>query len=347
MLAMDKQNPKAVIPPKTWQKDNSHFIKAITSKWYRHIVELNNLISYYTALFYKQEGMKTLFLPITTNSISSPMGKGSDSSPVMVSLFDIDTYLVDSMQFLLEYGCRIFPEGCYYLMPSFRGEPADERHLCQFYHSEAEIVGGLGDVIALVERYIKYLTAHILRDYQAGIVECAGSIKHIEHLLDMKGAFPRITYREALKILGDDEKYYTILHQGEKVINSYGEKKLMTQFKGVLWLTHMESGTVPFYQAESPQDPGISETADLLCGIGETVGSGARHNNAEQTLNALIKHDVNPRDYKWYLDMKRKYPLQTAGFGMGIERYLLWILNHDDIRDCQLIPRFNGIKSQV
>ncbi len=35
--------------------------------------------------------------------------------------------------------------------------------------------------------------------------------------------------------------------------------------------------------------------------------------------------------------------MKTSGFGMGIERFILWLLNHNDIRDCQILPRFNGI----
>lgn len=47
-----------------------------------------------------------MHLPITTGSISSPMGLGSDSIPVKIQLGGRDTYLADSMQFALEYGCR-------------------------------------------------------------------------------------------------------------------------------------------------------------------------------------------------------------------------------------------------
>ena len=39
---------------------------------------------------------------------------------------------------------------------------------------------------------------------------------------------------------------------------------------------------------------------------------------------------------------KNEYPLKTSGYGMGIERYILWLTKKDDIRDCQLLPRFNG-----
>ena len=43
--------------------------------------------------------------------------------------------------------------------------------------------------------------------------------------------------------------------------------------------------------------------------------------------------------------MKTHYPLQTSGFGMGLERFLAFIFKHDDIRDFQLMPRLKGILS--
>ena len=82
--------------------------------------------------------------------------------------------------------------------------------------------------------------------------------------------------------------------------------------------------------------------ADLLFGIGETVGAGERHNNIMELEEALEIHKVDKKDYKWYYDMKKYYPVQTSGFGMGIERFILWLFKHDDIRDCQILPRFNG-----
>ncbi len=68
-----------------------------------------------------------MHLPITTGSISSPMGLGSDSIPVKIQLGGRDTYLADSMQFALEYGCRFFENGVWYIMPSFRGESEDKK----------------------------------------------------------------------------------------------------------------------------------------------------------------------------------------------------------------------------
>ena len=41
--------------------------------------------------------------------------------------------------------------------------------------------------------------------------------------------------------------------------------------------------------------------------------------------------------------MKKRHPIQTAGFGMGVERFLMWVLKCDDIRNLQVCLRFNGI----
>lgn len=82
--------------------------------------------------------------------------------------------------------------------------------------------------------------------------------------------------------------------------------------------------------------------ADLLFGIGEVIGAGERHKNINELRESLQLHNVDEKDYEWYCRMKEEYPMQTSGFGMGIERFMLWVLKHDDIRDCQILSRFNG-----
>ena len=40
--------------------------------------------------------------------------------------------------------------------------------------------------------------------------------------------------------------------------------------------------------------------------------------------------------------MKKQFPMQTSGFGMGGERFLMWVLKGKDIRSMQICLRFNG-----
>lgn len=332
---------KLIKPNSSWKNLENHYLKAIDDEWYKCIAELENLITKYTFLFYQEKGMKTLHLPITTGSISSPMGLGSDSSPVKIDLFGVKTYLADSMQFALEYGTRFLKNGVWYIMPSFRGEKEDSRHLSQFYHSEAEILGTLEDVMKLVEEYIKYLSKNILEEYGNELLKITGDNSHIENLIKIE-TFPKVTFDEATEILGNSDKYIEIHNEGFRTINSAGEKELMKRFNGIVWLKNFDSMAVPFYQ-DTINDGKTAKNADLLFGIGEVVGSGERHMTGKEVIEALKRHNVSRDEYKWYIEMKEKYPMKTSGFGMGIERFILWLTKHDDIRDCQILPRFNGI----
>lgn len=330
----------------TWKEPKTHFIEVLRSPWYKQLVQLQNLITEETMKFYEKKKIITLHLPVTTGSISSPMGRGSDSKPVKIELEGVETYLADSMQFLLEYGCRLADDGCYYVMPSFRGEKADERHLCQFYHSEAEIQGTLEDVMDLVDEYIKYLSKKIIERMGEQLKETLGDTSHIEKVANYQGKFKRITFDEAERKL--KEKYnnkieeYIEYEDGWRNITRKGEKALMEIFDGIIWVTNYDELAVPFYQKLDTEIKGTTRNADLLMGVGETVGCGERHKNAEELLKALERHEVSPKEYEWYIEMKKQFPMQTSGFGMGIERFLMWVLKCNDIRNMQICLRFNG-----
>jgi asparaginyl-tRNA synthetase len=267
------------------------------------------------------------------------MGLGSDSSPVLVDLAGVPTYLADSMQFMLEYGCRLSEEGCYYVMPSFRGEDADDRHLCQFFHSEAEIPGGLDDVIDSVELYIRFLITRIVERHADDIRAVTGDVDHLEEALDQ--GFTRMTFDEAVEILGDKNEFVE-QYSDWRTLTRVGEQQLLERIGPFVWVTEMDLLSVPFYQAFADEGMTKAANAALLFGIGEVVGAGERHATAEQLAQALTMHEVGVDEYAWYVEMKERYLMRTAGFGMGVERFLLWVLKHDDIRDIPLLLRFNG-----
>ncbi|MEU0086196.1 amino acid--tRNA ligase-related protein [Streptomyces sp. NPDC006274] len=111
-----------------------------------------------------------------------------------------------------------------------------------------------------------------------------------------------------------------------------------------MWVTHFDHLSVPFYQAFGDEEQRTAANADLFFGMGEVVGSGERHADSEQMRKALAMHDVPERDYAWYAEMKERLPMRTSGFGMGLERFLMWVLNHHDIRDIPLISRVDEDK---
>lgn len=328
-------------PPRSWENPETHHIHAINSEWYRLITKLQGAFVKSTINFYSNKDMIFMLLPITTGSVSSPIGLGSDSKPIKVNILGQDTYLVDSMQFYLEYACRLHGKGCYYISPSFRGEESDQNHLNEFFHSEAELIGSLEDAIKLVEDYITSLCNHFLETSCDDIVKLCGTADHIKKYLGLNSV-PRCTFEEAVKIF-ENNPLYVNGHNGEyRTLTKDGEKQLMSRFGGFVWLTHFDHLSVPFYQKASDNSMHTALCADLLMGMGETVGLGERHSNGSETTKALQYHNVPQDNYKWYISMKAQMKMQTSGFGMGIERFLLWLINHNDIRDIPLFPRLGN-----
>lgn len=321
-----------------WRKKYSNQKNWSTSPEFRILVKAHSEIAKATFLFFENNEFLYIPVPGTTGSSSSPMEPGSDSAPVVIEIGKNFNLLIDSAQFHLEYACRSYEKGCFYYGHSYRDEEPDERHLSQFTHSEAEILGTLEDVKILVEKYIKYVTKYIWDNAQRILCGIPGIEDRIETLLNNKNAFQCLSFNEVYKLLGQNNESFKKCGNGGYRLTPKGERNLIEKVGEFVWVEKWDKMAVPFYQAND-RNSGIAFNADLLFGIGEVVGAGQRHLYAEELECALIEHELSNDDYKWYIEMKRQNPLQTAGFGMGIERYLMWLLGVKDIRSLELFPR--------
>lgn len=342
------------MPPRSWEDPLSHSTLAIKNQWYRSVFQIQNTLFHSTVEYFHSSCQYSYALtPLTTDTISSPMGLGSDSEPVSVNLLGHDVYLADSMQFVLEYFLR-FQEnlpGTYYISPSFRGEDPDATHLNQFYHVECELLGDMDDAMSTAEGYLAHLTKTMLKKHSDILLNTAGTLAHITTLLsklDGKTPLPRVPLDQAIPMMPSADCLEWVQdgqpHFGRKLTRK-GERVLIEKYGGAVWLTEMDHMGVPFYQAyvEGSQRS-KAKAADLLLGLGETVGLGERHSTPEMVQEALRHHEVPEDSYKWYINMRQVKPLLTSGWGMGTERYLCWLLQHDDVRDLHIIPRMKGIK---
>uniref|UniRef100_A0A3B4V2M3 Si:ch211-256m1.8 n=2 Tax=Seriola dumerili TaxID=41447 RepID=A0A3B4V2M3_SERDU len=341
-------------PPHSWEDPKSHSTLAIKSQWYRNMFQIQNTLFHSTVEYFHNSCQYSYALtPLTTDTISSPMGLGSDSEPVSVNLLGQDIYLADSMQFVLEYFLR-FQEnlpGTYYISPSFRGEDPDATHLNQFYHVECELLGDMDKAISTAEGYLAHLTKSMLKKHSDIILNTAGTLTHVTDMLsklDGKTALPRVPLDQAIPMMPSADCVEWVQDgqpQFGRKLTRKGERVLIEKYGGAVWLTEMDHLGVPFYQAYVEGTGQCkAKAADLLLGLGETVGLGERHSTPEMVQEALRHHAVPEQSYKWYINMRQVKPLLTSGWGIGTERYLCWLLKHDDIRDVHIIPRMKGMK---
>jgi asparaginyl-tRNA synthetase len=99
-----------------------------------------------------------------------------------------------------------------------------------------------------------------------------------------------------------------------------------------------------FYMKEVDGDPHHVKGVDLLApeGYGEIVGGSERETDINILLRKIDEHELDEKDFTWYLDLRRYGSVPHSGFGLGLERMVRWICKLDHIRETIPFPRRFG-----
>jgi asparaginyl-tRNA synthetase len=77
----------------------------------------------------------------------------------------------------------------------------------------------------------------------------------------------------------------------------------------------------------------------LVPKIGEIIGGSQREERLDVLLSRMNAQKMNIDDYWWYLDLRRYGTVPHAGFGLGLERTVLFATGMANIRDVIPYPR--------
>jgi asparaginyl-tRNA synthetase len=345
---------RLIHPPLNPEK---YYQQIATDPYFRALIYLRHRIrAVGDAHFSERVGAKNVDLFLMTSSISSPAGPGSDSEPIPLTFGGLNTYLVDSSQFGFE---PILVGGiprAYCYLASMRGEDSDKRHLNQFYHCEYEAQEKFEDTKKVAEQYVRTLI-ELMQSMPNMIDRMAVSPKEtrraIKESLSIK-QFPVISFDEAIRILNQNNKGNLVRNtpHGDD-ITADGEVELLKilNVKTPVWVEYYPRNRVPFYQKPIEGNTSRVLNADLLCPNllessfgGEILGMGQRQNAPEEMYESMRLQNIDSKPYEWYVDLRRmpNYKI-TSGFGLGIERFISWILGLDDISKAIVYPRMKGI----
>ncbi len=254
--------------------------------------------------------------------------------------------------------------------PTFRAENSNTaRHLAEFWMIEPEAAFlDLKVDMDLAEGLCKHLIARVLRnslddlqflDARLKEEEATkpkeqrselGLIDRLKFVLD--NPFERITYTDAIDILlrskPHQKKQFQFPVEWGIDLQSEHERYLVEKhFKKPVIVTGYPGKIKAFYmRTNGPGDFGYSDKGTtvaamdvLFPGIGEIIGGSQREERLDVLEARMDEMGVPKKELWWYLDTRRFGTVPHAGFGLGLERFVLFVTGMGNIRDVIPFPR--------
>lgn len=304
--------------------------------------------------FFNDEGYVYLHAPILTSSDCEGAGElfrvstqdiysGKKLDP-KDELFGKSVFLSPSCQlegetFALSFGKT------YTFGPSFRAENSNTvKHANEFWHIEPEIAFyELFDDMDVMEKMIKYVIGYLFEKCKAELeffdkfVE-KGLIDKLKNVHESE--FARITYTEAIEILSKNNKNFEYPVSWGSDLQTEHEKYLTGEvYKKPVFVYNYPKEIKAFYMRVNEDNKTVKATDLLVPGIGELCGASEREERYDVLLNRIHELGLNEKDYWWYLNLRRFGSVKHSGFGMGFDRFIMYVTGMQNIRDVIPFPR--------
>ncbi len=254
--------------------------------------------------------------------------------------------LAQSPQFYKQIMVGVF-ERVFAVGNCFRAEQhATTRHLNEFTGLDLEfgMITDHHDVMNLEVEMLRY----ILNNLEKTV---ATELKLWNYIRpEIPAEVPTFKLREVQQIIktetGVDHTSEPDLEPSEeKWLGEYVKNKFNSDF---VFVTHYPTSKRPMYTFPDETDPEFTKSFDLLFRGIEITSGGQRFNDYNQLLESIKKKDLNPDDFKFYLEAFKYGMPPEGGLGLGLERLTARLLGIDNVKYATLFPRdLNRIDLQI
>jgi len=291
------------------------------------------------------EGAGELFR-VSTIDIKNPPRKNGEIDFAQ-DFFARPTYLTVSGQLEAEAFALALSK-VYTFGPTFRAENSNtSRHASEFWMIEPEMAFcDLNGNMNLAEEFVKYLIADAKHHCPDEMELFARFVdKELLPRLDfvVERPFQRIAYADAVDLLKKSAETFEFPIDYGLNLQSEHERWLTEKhFKCPVTVFNFPKEIKPFYMRLNDDGKTVAAMDLLVPGIGEIVGGSQREERFEMLEENMRRHNMDPADYKWYLDLRRYGTVLHSGFGLGFERMLMFITGVPNIRDVIPFARTPG-----
>ena len=223
--------------------------------------------------------------------------------------------------------------------PTFRAENSNTTtHASEFWMVEPEIAfADLEDDMDLIEDMIKYCIQYVMDN-------CPEEMKFFNQFIDntlldrlnhvLNSEFVRMPYTEAIDhLLKATKKFENPVSWGMD-LNTEHERYLCEEIvKGPVFLIDYPKDIKAFYMRINADGKTVAACDLLVPAVGELVGGSQREERLDVLQNRMKEMGVHEEGLQWYLDLRRDGGCQHAGFGLGFERFIMYVTGMQNIRD--------------
>jgi asparaginyl-tRNA synthetase len=325
------------------------------------ISRLRNCVSRSIHDFFQERGFLYIHAPIITASDCEGAGEMFKVTSLNLAqvpreegavdftqdFFHRPTYLTVSGQLQAEiFACGLGK--VYTFGPTFRAENSNtSRHLAEFWMIEPEMAFyDLSDNMDLAEAFIKRIIGDALE-------RCAEDMQFfneridkglLERLQAIAGSqFMRVPYTDAVKLLQESgEKFEFPVTWGADLQSEHERYLTEKKLKCPVILYDYPRTLKPFYMRVNDDGKTVAAMDVLVPGVGEIIGGSQREERLDVLEQRMREQKLDPEAYWWYLDLRRYGTAPHSGFGLGLERTLLFLSGMANIRDVIPFPRTPG-----
>jgi asparaginyl-tRNA synthetase len=232
--------------------------------------------------------------------------------------------------------------------PTFRAENSNtSRHAAEFWMIEPEMAfADLAADCALAEEFFRTLVLCALE-------ECAEELAFfeqyvapglLERLLSVaKSSFARMSYSEAIERLQGSGQAFNFPVAWGYDLQSEHERFLSEHIvQGPLFVTDYPAELKAFYMRLNDDGRTVAAMDLLVPRVGEIIGGSQREERLEVLERRMRSCGLAPEGLSWYIDTRRWGSCPHAGFGLGFERFLMYVTGMENIRDVIPFSRTPG-----
>ncbi len=291
------------------------------------------------------EGAGAMFQVTTLDLDNVPMENGA--TDYKQDFFGKKSSLTVSGQLDVENFAMAFAN-VYTFGPTFRAEHSNTvRHAAEFWMIEPELAfADLSDDMDCAEEMVKFIIEWVM-------YTCQEEIKFLNQFVDQglierlnnvrNNEFVRLTYTEAIDILTKvKDRFDAPVYWGVDLQSEHERYITEEHFKKPVFLTDYPKEIKAFYMRLNDDGKTVAASDLLVPGIGELIGGSQREERLDLLEKRMQECNLNPEDYKSYIDLRKYGGVIHSGFGLGFERMVMYLTGISNIRDVLPFPRTVG-----